>query len=334
MTAFSFLIRLVYFSVAPFILVVLAAVLPMTGVLINVVLMLIGFVMIEVLRPLAGRQRAAEFLLARQLAFEAYYREHPPRPFIYYVLAPLLLPYWLINRKARRELGLYRGISRVGLLGLVVASIVDYVNNWLPEIGFDKFLANAIALLFLQLVILLGFVIPLAVTLVTYRTAGRMRALWILLGVAAVALALGMVGLHEIRGHLVPAEVKMRADARSEAAPVAALAAQDAALQSVWEDLRAGTLTMDSDGWLTGGSLERAQARLAAFYRQDEAQAFTFHVWPVDAPSHAILQMWRRNSVDPVWRALDGSGAPLTDPAQVPRELWNARPTHMRGPAS
>lgn len=333
MAALSFLIRLVYFAVAPFMLVAASQVLPMTGVLINVMLVLLGFVTIEALRPLAATSRVARFLLGKQLAFEAYYREHPPRPFIYYVLAPLLLPYWLFSRQARRELGLYRGLSGFSLVALVALGAANYVENWLPEIGFGKFMSSAIALLFLQMVMLLGFVIPLAVTLVTYRTAGRKRALWTLLGAAGLALLLGLVGLKGMRGHLVLAEVKMRAEARGEAVPGRALAAQDAALKSVWADLDAKQLTIDEDGWLEGPSLARAQERMSEFYRRDEAEAFTFHVWPIDAPTHALLQLWTRDSKDPVWRALDRSGTPLTDASQIPRSLWNVRPTHMGGPS-
>lgn len=331
MAALSFLLRLVYFTVAPFVLVVSAVVLPMTGVLINIALVLLGFMLFEVIRPLAARSSLARSLLRRQLAFESYYREHPPRPFIYYVFAPVLLPFWVISRRARRELSLYRGITGVGLVGIVVAGLADYAQNWWPEIGLGKFLADAIALLLIQLVLLLGFVIPLAVTLVTYRTAGRRRALWTLLGAAALFFALGLVGVKRIRGHLIPAEVSMRAEARGEALPDAAAAAHDAALQAMRTELRAGTLSFDEDGWIEGPSLERAQAELARFYRRDEAEAFTLHVWPVQAPTHVLLQLWRRYGVDPVWRATDAGGAPLRDPQQIPRALWNARPTHMGG---
>jgi hypothetical protein len=330
MAALSFLMRLVYFIVAPFVLVATAAVLPMTEVLINIVLVAIGFLAIEALRPLAARSSVARFFLGKQQAFETYYREHPPRPFIVYVFAPLLLPYWLFNRGARRELGLYRGISSFSLVALIVFGIIDYVENWAPEIVFDKFLATMIALLFLQLVMVLGFVIPLAVTIITYRAAGRMRALWGLLGTAFAVVVICLISMTYMHNELVPAEVAMRAEARTEAAPDAALAAQDAALRVLLADLRAGTLTQDEEGWIKGDSRERARAELAGFYRHDEAAAFTLHVWPVDEPSHVLLQLHRRASKGPIWRAVDASGAPLHDPAQIPREVWNVSPSQVR----
>ena len=52
--------------------------------------------------------------------FERFYRENPPKPFVYYLFYPLLLPYWLLNRTARRELLLYRGLTVVGFFMLEV----------------------------------------------------------------------------------------------------------------------------------------------------------------------------------------------------------------------
>jgi hypothetical protein len=330
MAALSFLMRLVYFILAPFVLVATAAVLPMTEVLINIVLVAVGFLTIEALRPLAARSRVARFLLARQQAFETYYREHPPRPFIVYVFAPLLLPYWLFNRRARHELGLYRGISGISLVALIVFGILDYVEYWAPEIAVDKFIAAMIALLFLQMVMVLGFVIPLAVTIVTYRNAGRTRALWGLLGTAVAVVVICLLSMGRMHNDMVPAEVTMRAEARTEAVPDAALAAQDAALQVLWAELRAGTLNRDDEGWIEGDSRERARAELGEFYRHDEAAAFTLHVWPVSEPSHVLLQLNRRASKGPIGRALDASGALLQDPAQIPRELWNVSASQVR----
>lgn len=330
MNAVSFATRLLYFIIAPFMLVAAAAVLPMTGVLINIVLVVIGFLGIETLRPLAARSSVARFFLRKQFAFEAYYREHPPRPFIVYVLAPLLLPYWLLSRSGRRELGLYRGLSLFSLFALIVLGGLDYAQNWAPEIGFGKFAAGTFAILLLQLVMLLGFVIPLAVTIVTYRTAGRTRALKALLGTAVAVVVICLLSMNNMRNQMVPAEVRMRATARTEARPDAALAAQDAALAALRAELRAGTLTRDDEGWVEGDSRERARAELAEFYRLDEAAAFTFHVWPLPEPSRVLLQLKRRDADGPIWRALDETGAPLQDPAQIPRDLWNVSPSQTR----
>ena len=57
-----------------------------------------------------------ERIARNQLRFEAFYREHPPRMFVYYAFYPLLFPYWLINRRAREEFGLYRGFTIFGVV--------------------------------------------------------------------------------------------------------------------------------------------------------------------------------------------------------------------------
>ncbi len=71
--------------------------------------------------------------MARRLAFEAYYRENPPQPFLFYVFYPLLLPYVLYRGVTRRELLLYRGFTLPGALILVGAAVYDYWAHWQPE---------------------------------------------------------------------------------------------------------------------------------------------------------------------------------------------------------
>ena len=64
------------------------------------------------------------------LAFESYYREQRPRRFAYYVAYPLLFPYWLYDREARREFWMFRGytvgsflILLAGLIGLLAKGV-------------------------------------------------------------------------------------------------------------------------------------------------------------------------------------------------------------------
>ena len=327
--ALGFVVRLAYFMIAPFMLTVAASVMPMTGVLLNIVLVLVSFVVIETLRASAERRPLLQKLLKKQFAFEAYYRENPPRTFLYYVVYPLLAPYWLSNRVARRELTLYRGLSGLSLVLLVGLGALDYATHWAPEIAFGTFMVTMIAMFIIQLIMIMTFVIPLSVTLVSYQMAGRKRAIWALLGAALLSILFAFLGMSRMRGHVVPVEVQMRAAARTTAAPERAVAAQDAALHGVWAELRAGTAELDADGWITGDTLVRAREKLAAVYRPEEAEAFTFHVWPVQAPTHAMLQL-HRSRKEPVWRALDSGGHALADASAIPADLWNARPTHMR----
>jgi len=61
-------------------------------------------------------------LLKEAFAFESYYREQRPRPFAYYLVYPLLFPYWLVNREARQEFLMFRGYTLASFLILYRAS--------------------------------------------------------------------------------------------------------------------------------------------------------------------------------------------------------------------
>ena len=101
MGALRLLPRLIYFAVVPFILVASATVLPLTGVIVNIVLLLVGLLVIGALRRLSERHRIVRAILRRQVAFASYYEANPPRNFAYYVFFPLLFPIFLFSRRTR-----------------------------------------------------------------------------------------------------------------------------------------------------------------------------------------------------------------------------------------
>ena len=103
----DFVLRLVFFALAPVGIVLAAELFPVRGVLIDVGLALGVFFVSEAARRYAVRSRVVSFFLHEALAFETYYREKPPRRFIYYFFYPLLFPYWLTNREARREFWMF-----------------------------------------------------------------------------------------------------------------------------------------------------------------------------------------------------------------------------------
>lgn len=330
MSALGFVVRLLYFLVVPFTVVFVHLAIPMLGVLINFVLLIAGFMFIEVLRRSADRHRIVGTLARRQLRLEEFYREHPPRMFLYYMLYPLLFPYWLFNRVARRELGLYRGYTALGVVLLVVFGFIDYMLNWAPEIAFREFLAGWFASFILQLFVLFAFLMPLCVTIVGYQLAGRRRSVSAMLGTAGVSLLLAVVGVAGQPDPIVPAPTLSRARQRGEAAPERAHAARAAALTSVWQDLRDRRAEFDAEGWLIGVSLARARAELAGFYRRDEAAAFQVRVWPTDQPTGVLLQCRQNNDRPPVWLAMAADGTQIHDAAEVPAGILDSRPTPRR----
>lgn len=325
----GFAVRLLYFLIAPFVVLSTGRVIPMTGVLINICLLVGGFIAVELLRDATGRHPLVARLLARQLRYAEYYRVYPPRSFIYYMFYLPLLPYVLVNRRARGEFGLYRGYTILGIVLVVVFGIVDYFVLWWPEIRVGPFLSAMIATLVLQVAVMVALLIPLAVTIVGFQLANRRRAVWVMLGAAGLSVLLHLLGKSVEVGEMIPVEVAARVRLRGEAAPERAQEAQDAALRGIWDELRAGTADVDGDGWIVGDTLGRAQATLMRFYRADEAAVFAAQTWPVGQPGFVMLQCYQHDH-PPNWRAMAGDSQVLTDASRVPPEIYNVSPVRKR----
>src|SRR5262249_38069454 len=130
----DFAVRLVFFALAPVGIVFVAAYFPVGGTLATTALALIGFVAGEAIRKRVGNWPIVGRLLAREFALEAYYRAHPPRPFLYYVFYPLFLPYWLFQRDARREFWLFKGYTLLSFIVLLVSVSWQYYAYWPPDL--------------------------------------------------------------------------------------------------------------------------------------------------------------------------------------------------------
>ena len=135
----DFVLRLAFFVGAPIAIVKAAALFPVGGAIVQIVIALVIFFVGEAARGLSEKYTLARRLLRKQLEFEAYYREHPPRPFLYYVFYPLLFPYWLWNREARRELMLFRGFTILSAIVLVGTLTYQFFRLFPPELGAKEF---------------------------------------------------------------------------------------------------------------------------------------------------------------------------------------------------
>lgn len=319
-------VRLVYFLVAPFIVIGAAAVLPMTAVILNFVLLIAGFIFIEAVRRSARQNALVARIAARQLAFADFYEQHPPKPFAYYVFYPLLAPYWLFNGVARREFGLYRGFTRLGVVLLLVFGAFDYALSWAPDIAFGEFFVIFFAVFILNIIILIGFMIPLAVTIVSYQLAGRSRSVSILLGAATLSISLSFLGIYASRDTIVTFPTVSRTRLRGEADLERAVQVQTAALVSVWQDIRDRRTELDEHGWLLGASRERARRELTSFYRGDEAACFQVRVWPADRPTDALLKCDQPRDKPTVWLAMTADGAVHRDAARLPANRLTDKP--------
>jgi hypothetical protein len=326
MRALDFLLRLAFFATVPFLATFVAAFFPMTGVVVNIAVTLVVFAFAEALRERSERSRILKRVMARRFAFEAYYKENPPRPFLFYVLYPLLLPYVLARPVTRRELLLYRGFTGGGLAILVGGAVFDFYWHWLPELAFGEFIKVWVALFIIQTLAMFVFLLPVSTTVVKLHSERRLAELWVLLGAAAISVGLAVGVLVHKRGHIVSWVTSHRVMLRTKAAPDAAHAAQLKALHGVLENYAELVASTDAAGWSEGDSAERAEEHLGTFYKSDESYAFSLHALPPAAPEVILLQCWIIGGGPPIWRAIKKTGEEITDKKDLPPGILGLKP--------
>lgn len=332
MRTLDFALRFAFFAVVPFLATWVSALFPMTAVLVNVALTLAIFAAAEAIRERAGRSPLLERLVRRHLAFEAHYREHAPKPFLFYVFYPLLLPYVLFRRETRRELWLYRGFTGGGLVILVAGAAFDFWSSWLPNLHFRDFIITWALLFAVQTLCMFLFLLPISTTVVKLHVERRFNELWILFATAALSITVAVVAIERRPGHLVSWATTQRVRMRTKIAPTPARNAQLQALRVVWANAPELKESVDKEGWVEGDALDRAEEQLATFYKPDEAYAFSLHALPAAAPEVLLLQC-DLGKGPPVWRALRRSGAEVTSIDDLPRGVLGlARRTTVRPP--
>lgn len=323
----DFLLRVAFFLAVPRAIAILAGIFPIYGIVINVGVALVVFYVAHRVRAIPILSR----VLGRALRFEAYYREHAPKPFLYYVFFPFLFPYWLSVRSARQEVNVYRPFSGVPAVVLVGLNAWQYFARYRPEIPFKLFALAAGIKLLVELVVVMCFLMPVATSVITYEQQKKPWHLRALFGAFVVSLAL-TIGWHFAYPRLVaPLEVQQRALWRTEyagrRAHDALLAASKLALDDVVEDGRIPEELVDE--WIEGEVLEETQERLEAFYRPDEASGFKLTVirYGGKLQYRALLLFQARSgpSLPRVWIAINRFGRQLADNAVSERELIGAQ---------
>jgi hypothetical protein len=334
MRVLDFCLRLAFFATAPFLATFAATLFPMTGVLVNIALTLVVFAFAQALRERTRTSRLLQKVMARRLAFETYYRENPPRPFLFYVFYPLLLPYVLYRAVTRRELLLYRGFTWPGAVILGAAAGYDYWAHWQPELGLRQFVPVWVLLFLVQTLAMFVFLLPIATTVVKLHSERRVLELRVLLGVAALSVAVAVVALVHKRGHVVSWVTTHRVMLRSKLFPPAARAAQLEALNAVRGNLAELGPSTDAAGWVEGDSGDRAEVELETFYKSDEAYAFSLHALPAAAPEVLVLQCWVVGGGPPIWRAIKRSGQEITDKRDLPPGVLGLKPRKDKRPGT
>ena len=319
----DFLARLAFFASAPFAIVLAAELFPVRGALIDVGLALLVFLLGEAVRRRATRFRPIAIVLREALAFESYYREQRPRAFAYYVAYPLLFPYWLSNRDARREFWMFRGYT-LGSFSILLGSLAwQYFSSWRPQLGFQDFLPAVLISLGVETLLVLSLLMPIATTVVWYHGSFRRRRLLAILLVGALSTSYALSRAFSHRDPIVSYLTRERVRLRTAAARRAAHHALQNAVETAWRGLVKTRNGVQADGKVEGKPLDDARLALETFYKHDEAFAFDLWANPPSHPRVLVLYAQSHRKRPPLWVALKDGGE-LRKPDQLPKGAFRA----------
>ncbi len=320
----DFSLRLGFFALAPVGIVRAASLFPMMGALLNVGLALVVFLARETIRSRIERWPWLHWVLGRELRLEAHYRAHPPRPFLYYVLYPLLFPYWLVDAGARREFLLFKGYTLTSILILVGSVVVQYFVYWQPELGLRAYLPVVGITLAIELVFVLALLMPIATTIIGLHQALHRKHLLVLLVVGLASTTWAMARLLRRRDAIVSYATRERVLLRTKSEPQIARGAELDALRAGWRHWRALPDAMEGDGKVQGEVLDAAHEALEQFYKHDEAFAFDLWASPQRDPQMLVLYFEARRKRAPIWLGLTKGGDEVRDPDKLPRGAFLA----------
>jgi hypothetical protein len=316
----EYALRVAFFAAVPFGIVILASLVPMTAALVNIVLALGAFFFGEVLRKHAEQRGWLGKVLRRQLAFEEYYRDRKPKPFVYYVFYPLLFPYWLIVREARREFWLFKGYTIVTFVLAAVAGAYRYFAVYQPEIGFKVFIVSFGIGLVIEALAVITFLMPIATTVVALHKksqSGRLVAL-LLVGLLSAGAAVAVIAR---RHRTFPSlETRQRVTSRTQAKRKVAEGVADEALRAAWKQRRLSSFERETDGTVDGPPLDVAREKLLKFYKPDEAAAF--ELWTTargDKTPMMILYAEGPRKGRPTFRAMRADGTIVDKAKDIPK---------------
>lgn len=322
----EYALRVAFFAFVPFMVVLLAMLVPMGAAIANMVLALGAFFFGEVLLGAAQKRPWLKRVLRRQLAFEAYYRETPPRPFLYYIFYPFLMPYWLAVAPARREFWLFKGYTLVTLTVVSITGVYRYFWVYQPQIGFSRFIVAFGVTLVIETLAVMMLIMPMTTSVVALHRKRQRRRLIALLavGLASAALSAGyMIKRHRTFPSL---ETRQRINDRAAIEPVTSRVTLQKALTRAWEVRKRGARDRwerETDGTVQGLPLDEARGALLSFYRPDEASAF--ELWTTarkERPSMMIIFAEGRRRGRAVWLGMRYDGTVVDRIVDVPR---NAR---------
>jgi hypothetical protein len=319
----DFVFRLAFFSLAPFAIVAAAELFPVRGALIDVGLALGVFVAGEAAKTLASRSRFVKFLISEALTFESFYREEMPRPFAYYFFYPLLFPYWLTNKRARREFLVFRSYTLGSFLILLGSLTWQFFTAWRPELGFVDFLPSVGLALAVETLLVLSLLMPIATTVVWYHSSFRRGRLTVVLLAGLVSTSFVIAHVVNRKKPIVSYSTRDRVRLRTASSPRTAHRTLVAAARAGWRE----TVKMPgrvTDGKIDGMPLDVARARLEAFYKNDEAAAFNLWGSPLRNSGVSVLYFEARPGKPPIWVGIAADGQEIKKRSELPKAAIRA----------
>lgn len=281
---FDLALRFVYVALVPFLLPFINLFMPITGILAGTaVATTIALVGSDVWRAKVESVRYVGRFLGGMGKLGDFYRQHPPKPLVYYVLYPLLLPVVLFLRVPRRELLLYRKLNVLALVIVVATGAYDYVKHWRPELTFAQFFSATLAVTIMQMFVTFMLITPIVTTLVLLRERGHRRTLAALMTLMLATAAYGIYATRHAR--TMTFTTWLRLEERTRYARISMIQCEmvhpdrlesclghDAELRTLADALRAvRTATSYQD------ALAAAHDKLTKYYKPDEAAAFRLY---------------------------------------------------------
>lgn len=319
--AFDTLLRVAFFVSAPVILVRVATLVPITGTLVDVALALTVLFVGERLRKRASSSKILRHAFVTAFAFDDYYQAHPPKPFLYYVFYPLLFPYWLVNREARREFWLFKGYTLLSLGVLLAINAYHFLFLYRPELGWREFVRPLLLGIAIESIAVLALLMPLVTTVITLHRQKSRRLLALLMGLAAASTLFGVGRLVIRHSPIISLETRQRVVMRTAKNHPAALNAMAAALRAAHATQRRTPAEVGEDGIALGLPLEAARAALGQFYRSDETKAFELWMSGERTPALIVVFSEGRRERVPIWFGMKSDGGTVGDARLLPRQV-------------
>ncbi|HVU04101.1 MAG TPA: hypothetical protein VHE30_20225 [Polyangiaceae bacterium] len=324
----DFLFRLAFFSVAPFGIIAAAELFPVRGALIDVALALLVFIAGEAARKLAARSRTVKFVISEALAFEGFYRTKPPRPFAYYFFYPLLFPYWLSNREARREFLVFRSYT-IGTFAVLLLSLAyQYVAYWAPELSLKTFLPYVLLTLAVETFLVLSLLMPIATTVVWYHSSYRRGRLAVVLAAGLLSTSIVLAHVASRKNPIVSYATRARLVLRTDANPKKAHRTLVSAARAAFHET--AKLRSIPGGQVPDTVTDLVREKLSSFYKRDEAAAFSIWASPLRETGVTLVRFEGRGRARPIWVAVGPDGEEI----KKRKDLPTVARTALRGDAT